>query len=497
LRTLSAADEQVAELRDHAVERLELGDFGGAMGALDEAVVFDSASADALEANLVSRRLSAAESLSLKADVARTALDYDTALAALREARELYMKLEAFDLPLDGRVAHIELMRELGNLYNTIGRTEDALHAFTEMHTLAVAEVATRPEDDAAKRLLAAALERLGRIKMVIGAPLEAKALLDEGIALAAPLAERHPDDVAYLQTYSDLLAYLGDLLRKEGDLAGADKTYRAEREVIFKLMELEDGERKSNYTLRFADSYLRTGMISVDMDHYELAVVRLDYARGFYEDLVEEAPERLGLRSRLARVWGAIGRAHMKAGKPTEADAAYRAQLEQQEVLVSRSPRDAGFRHQYAVSLVNMGDARFDSDALEEAVGYYGSALEMALEAQRQDPTDAVRHRLVVGARFRVGDVHKAEGRREAAAASYRAGRDVLLAEQARNPDAFSNQTGLMIAYINLGQVEDDPVESLRAGVAIADRLEARGELSPYYSEVARDLRRLLAAAE
>ncbi|MBY6155401.1 caspase family protein [Vannielia litorea] len=497
LRSLSADDPKVGALRGRALERLELGDFGGAMGLLDEAIALDSASGDTLEANLVSRRLSAAESLAVKADVARTRLDYDTALAALEEARQIHHKLEGLDLPDEGLRGRIQLYSDLGDIYQKLGRSADGRASFARMHEHAAARAEAMVGNSEALRLVALALSRLGRADIVAGDALVARANLEAGIAIAEPLVKGEPESKALLETYSALLGYYGDLLRKQGDLGQAYRIYRVDREVILALQRLDPDEDEPDYTVKFADTYLRTGEIAVAQGVYDMAEIRLDYARGFYAKLVERFPDKLGYRGRLARVWGQIGNARSHQKNHEGAQAAYQAQLDHQDILVQRSPRDAGFRHQYAVSLLKMGDVRFDRGSAEEARALYELAMEMALEAQRQDPDSTVRHHLVAGAYFRLGDVLVETGDRAGGEARFRAGRDVLLGLREQSPDDIGLLTGLMVAAINLGRVEDDPRETYRAGLEIADQLAEHGRLTPYYADLAEHMRSLLAQAE
>jgi uncharacterized caspase-like protein len=99
LKALSSTDPQVTKLRDEANTALGLGAFARANNALEAAAKLDATSGDTLAANLVTRRLSEADTHQARAGVAMAQLDYGGAIAAYEQAAALHEKVEKEDVP--------------------------------------------------------------------------------------------------------------------------------------------------------------------------------------------------------------------------------------------------------------------------------------------------------------------------------------------------------------------------------------------------------------
>ncbi|MGH1423944.1 MAG: caspase family protein, partial [Pseudooceanicola sp.] len=189
LRSFAAKDDEVTRLRDVAAQKLDLGDFTGAIAALDLAVERDRTSGERLESNLITRRLSEAESLALKAGVAETALDYDVAVAALGQAATLHARIAGLDVSDADRRKRTWLLADLGDLHVQLGNSGAAALRFSEMQLAAMARLERSSDNLEAERDLSVSHNRIGKVQVAQGDLPGARASYDAGLAIVERLA--------------------------------------------------------------------------------------------------------------------------------------------------------------------------------------------------------------------------------------------------------------------------------------------------------------------
>ncbi|MBS8226165.1 caspase family protein [Vannielia litorea] len=337
LRQLSAQDGAVAEARQAAEARLELGDFTGALGALDEAIALDRASGDALMENLVARRMSEAETLRLKAGVARTRLDYALAMQVLAQAGAIHEELVALDPPEEARIARIELFAEAGELFTLLGDHAAALGAYQGMRNLAGAEFSANPEDVPARRRLYLAFVGIAKAQKVLG---------DTGA------------------------------VREAAELAG-----RA-------LRKGEGPEAERQYDLDFWEVVMLTGDISMLLGLYGDALADFESATERMQPHAEANGADVEVQHRLAESYERQGDAQVALGEPMRAFDTYWKGLE----IYGRLPRGAGGRDDLAVGRAAMkaGKALVEAGEPESGLKYLERAEKYLREKFEADPQRA-----------------------------------------------------------------------------------------------------------
>ncbi len=138
---------RVAEIRAAAAAEMDLGATRSAFQQYDKAAEIDAAAAAASEQVFVTRTLSQAETLLLKADAARAALDHETALAAFAEAEALFARVEPLGIPRAAMEARTLALWDAGDLQLLLGNTQAALALYRDWAAVAGARVDATPDD--------------------------------------------------------------------------------------------------------------------------------------------------------------------------------------------------------------------------------------------------------------------------------------------------------------------------------------------------------------
>ncbi|GGM05219.1 hypothetical protein GCM10011534_28750 [Pseudooceanicola nanhaiensis] len=413
LRRLSAADGAVADQRDLAADRLRLGDFGGAMAALDQAADLDRDSASALEANLVARRVSVAETLQLKAGVARSALDYDTAREALKEAAAVLDGLAGLEAGVAALAVRGSVLSDLGDLERDLGNTKAALAAYVDMFGAAIDRLAGAPDDPDAARGVFLARMRIGGIQRGLGLLEDALDSFDAGLtalgnapsddkvgrALDLWTAQTNIAWVAHemglmdsaLQNHRDAAGKMrealerapgrtdlrenlglshegaGDALMVMGEIDDALEAYEAARDVFLDLREVADDglaqiENVGRSAMKGGDVYMAKDDLPLAVELYTLAVKALKIVRG-------SDAHRASLKTTLAESQTGLGEARLKQGDVEAAKAHFDEALGVIEPLVRRAQDDIRHRRIRADVLLGHAEAALAEGASESAL--------------------------------------------------------------------------------------------------------------------------------
>ncbi|QDC11136.1 hypothetical protein FHY55_18690 [Oceanicola sp. D3] len=399
LRQLSAQDGEVAEMRRAAEMRLELGDFTGALGALDEAVALDRASGDALMENLVARRMSEAETLRLKAGVARTRLDYALALEVLEQAGVIHEELAALSPPEEARIARIELFQEAAEIFTLLGDHAAALGAYQGMRDLAGAEFLQAQDDVAMRRRLYLAFVGIAKAQKVVGdteavreAAVQAVRVLRKGEGQGAAL--QHDLDIWEVEM---LIGDLGILL---GDHEAALKDF--EDAAARMRPHAEARPEDAAVQLRLAEANERRGDAQIGMGEAEKAFDSYWEGLEIYGATARESGKRDGL---------AIGRTAMKVGRALletgDVEPALQYFAKAEEFLVKmfeQDPQRAALRHALSGTLIGQSMALTRMMEREEAEAKAREALDLLRPMLAAAPGDTAIGHAVFEAEFALG---------------------------------------------------------------------------------------------
>ncbi len=164
LALLSETDPRVADLRAQAAQALDLGEGATADALFRQAEALDAAAGAALESNLIARKVSQADTILLRADAARTALDHPAAIAALTEAIALYTEAAPLGLPPEAQSKRTQALWDLGDLHLLTGNSTAALAAYRDWNAIAATLSAAAPDDLALLRDVSASHTKIGDV---------------------------------------------------------------------------------------------------------------------------------------------------------------------------------------------------------------------------------------------------------------------------------------------------------------------------------------------
>ena len=245
-----------------------------------------------------------------------------------------------------------------------------------------------------------------------------------------ARLAAADPGKAGWQRDLSVSYIKVGEVLVAQGDLAGAQRAYRASLEIAERLAALE--------------------------------------------------PRDAGWQRDLAASRSKVGEALVTQGDLAGAQRAYRASLEIAQRLAASNPDNAGWQRDLSVSHRQVGEVLVAQGDLAGALRAYRAAQEIAERLAALEPGNAERQRDLAGGRNMVGDVLVAQGDLAGAQRAYRASMEIAERLAAADPGNAGWQLGLSANHDNEGKMlvaQGDLAGALRAyrvSLAIRERLAA-----------------------
>ena len=142
------------------------------------------------------------------------------------------------------------------------------------------------------------------------------------------------------------------------------------------------------------------------------------------------------------------------------------------------------------------VGEMLLASGDAEGALAIYREILGIAEALAAGDPANLDLQFDLATAHNRLGGVETGGGERESGLAHYRASRTIIGKLAATDPSNADWQWNLFAGNYLLAEAGDDPVTNYQAGLAILERLDASGQLSPSRKAVMEKVRSALEAA-
>jgi tetratricopeptide (TPR) repeat protein len=251
---------------------------------------------------------------------------------ALRYAEKALELIEPGDI-----ARRIETLHLLGSLLTTIGRYDEARHAFVEM-----LEVAWRI---GARNKGGAALNRLARIHRQRGEDAEAERLLERALELFRAAGD--------LRGVASTLDDLAQVARLRGDL---ERAFGAASEAL--------DIRRSHADVRGESVSLMT------LGGIEYARGEIEAAERLFES-AREIRESIGDRPGVMQVYNALGVVAFDRGDFERAEACWRAALAEARKMADR--------HTQTFLLNNLGEALLTAGRLDDAEAHLSEARELS----------------------------------------------------------------------------------------------------------------------
>ncbi|CAG1014779.1 MAG: tetratricopeptide repeat protein [Rhizobiaceae bacterium] len=524
LRSLGAADPEVARLRGEAEAQLALGAFDAARARFADAAALDDRSRQALKANFGQRTLSEAATRLLSGAAARTALRYELAIADYEKALALFD--EAGDAALvpehaDRRLAALET---LGLLYETTGDvaaardTYDALRHWAERRAETDDDPSIRRDVAKAQTRLADALVAMGDLDRALGA-------YRKGRAIFMDLTEG-PSGARWLRDLAIAHDGIGGIYVSQGDIRSAIESFGESLSIKQRLADASprDAEALRDLTVTY-DEIGKAARVLGDLDDAREAFAA---SLAIREDLLAAEPDAPGRQRDLAVSRDNMGDVLRDAGDRDGALASYRAALDMVRAMASRDPNDTQLTRDISVSTNKIGNVLRDAGELDAAGKAFFDSLVVVRALAARDPANADWQRDLSVTLEKVADVERQKGKLKRALAGFEESLVIVRRLVASDPgnadwqrdlsitlaevgnlkldlkdlagarDALEEclairealgagdpgnalwQRDLIIAYADIAMVSRTPRQPLEKALAIAEALDAEGRLPP-----------------
>ena len=430
LKTLASTDPEVTRLRGEAEKSMALGALVEAEAHLDAAIAVDRKSRLALKEGFVERTLSEAASLNAKAGVARTALNYAVAIAALEEAAALHADIAALDIPDATRRDRVRLLGEIGDLQVLVGNTAKAFEAYQRTQAAAEARIAKAPGEPYAERDLSISHAKIGDMRVAQGNLADGLAAYEAGLAISERLAAANPGNIEWQRDLSISHGNIGDVQAAQGHLISALTAYEAGLAILERLATTDP-----------SNSEWQRGL---SLSHDEIGDVRV------------------------------------KQGNLAGALAAYEAGLAIHERLAATDPSNSPWQRDLSIGHDKIGDVRVAQGNLAGALAAYEAGLTIAERLAAGDHGNSQWQRDLSISHDRIGNVRVLQGNLSGALTAYQAA--LTIAERLASGDPSNSrwQRDLIVSHYKLAQAGADAKLHLNRALEIALDMEAKGTLVP-----------------
>lgn len=327
------------------------------------------------------------------------------ARTALRKALAIQEDLAA-QSPGDGRFLNDKGLT-LGNLGMVEHRAGNLAEA--EKRFLAAAEIQEQladqhPEELEYQNALAVTFNNL-TIAYAKTDPSRAEEVCRKALTIQERLTGAQPKSVKYLGDLAISYSNLGTIQGHSGHVAEAIEAYHQAVEIRRRLLRIAPSVVRFRSDLAVSCNNL--GQLYQKSQDHANALQFFDEAIELFGQLVSDYPEQLNHRSCLGGAQNNRAMAQWQLGNEDEAEAAFRAAIEQQQYAFDRAPSVRDFRDYLSNHYANLGELLRDEGRLEEAFrialarkelwpddadGLFGAAVELGQIASAAEQGDGNR---------------------------------------------------------------------------------------------------------
>ena len=293
------------------------------------------------------------------------------------------------------------------------------------------------------------------------------------------------------LAKYAEAMRQIGQVRRKQGDLASAEATFREASSLAQRLVE----GAPDNGTLQadLADSRFWIGYVLYQQGDLDGAEAEFETHRAIYDDLVAKDPSRSDWRLELALGYSNLSRVFEDRGEPAKALEYDQRRLEIVSGLLAGDPTHPEWRAKLAIAHNRVGALLEDQGDLQGALAQHRADLEIMHGLAAEAPENTLWMKRLANSQGYVGRTLWLLGDTEAALVHYQAGVAVLEALIAIEPANADWLTDAAMAGLRIGRAlgslgsTQEALEPLQGSLEIFQALAAKDpELAARRSRVA-----------
>jgi tetratricopeptide (TPR) repeat protein len=257
-----------------------------------------------------------------------------------------------------------------------------------------------------------------------------------------------------------------GDVLRAQGDSAGALREYRAALAVFQVLAPARQNDVELLRSIVIVHENI--GHIVLAQGDVAGALAEYRAAAKVAAQSVAADPENANAKEMLAAAHGSIGAVLLERGDTAGALAEFRAALPLAEAVAARDPQNTDFMSLLVFSHINIGDALIASGDRAKGRAEYRAALAVATTLVKTDPDISESQRQLAIAHDKNGDALLADGDAAGALTERRAAKAIFEALVKKDPAHAEHRHDLATSNQAIGDI-------------LLDQGDATGALAEY----------------
>lgn len=293
----------------------------------------------------------------------------------LRDALEYYEQFVA------ERSDDPSVREELAASLFRVGLIEEAVNADPEvglkalLQALEIQEELVRADIDAqsSKEVLADTLTAISRIQLSVGRPEDALVAGERSLELRRQVLANKTADLEFQRLVASSYMNLGLVYRERNEREKAIQLIQESqrmREQI--LLETEDFETRRDIGI----GYYNLGNIALDSGDIQSALISIKKAVAAFEFMVQQFPEDLGHRSRLALSLRLRGDLHSETDDIDSAIDSYEAATDRLRSLSEQNSEVTEYKVDFCVTLMNLGSLRNEASDFAAAIDSFDESL-------------------------------------------------------------------------------------------------------------------------
>lgn len=334
--------------------------------------------AKAIDPNKAEVTLAAATAESRLGDIYASLGRSEDGLKHYGRARELFAKLAQKRTETTGaRHGLAIVLNKLGNQYSEKGQFNDALKVYQETLSIRETLAAQEPEKPVATMHRANSHEKIARTLQKLGDGKQARVHYEKAIALFQPLLEKEPANLSVKKNLAVAYDQLGSLYQDENDLASADAYYKKSKALRDQLE--KSGAPRASLSRDQAAARMKLGELALAGDKAAEALPHFTKGLETFQDLLRQDADNVRLAEDVARAHAWLGDSLRRLPRPDflEASKHYVDALNGFETLHKKNSSSANIQWDCLMCYYKLGRLGQQAGNHAEAIPWFQKALD------------------------------------------------------------------------------------------------------------------------
>jgi tetratricopeptide (TPR) repeat protein len=400
-------------------------------------------------------------------------------LALLGKAERLFDMAEYGRPTPELRYRKAWMLIQFARNYEILGDTGKQFARALEAQRLLADLAAGKPIDMDYQDGLAAALDEVGTVLKAQGSLTAALKSYRDSFAIRERLAKVDPNNASWQGDLSFSYNKIGDVLVAQGNLTEALKSFRSGLAIAERLARADPNNARWQRNLYI--SHALVGDVLVAQDNLTEALQSFRDSLAITERLAKADPNNAGWERTLSISYERVGDALEAQDDLTGALKSYRDSFAIRERLAKADPNNAGWQHDLFVSYIKVGDVLMAQHSLTEALKSFRSGLAIAERLAKTDPDNARWPRGLAANYERVGDIYFERNEIDEAKAAFERALAFYAKLTEQSPDSAVVLFSSTVPLMRLGELYGrDGAAYLQKALTILKQLDEAGQLEP-----------------